>query len=243
MIATRGEAAGGERGSSALLEEIVLYGPSELAGFHPFLPINYGNPYSPFIESYLDQADPSDLILEIGGGDRRRGKFYYLNFEYLPFELADVYGDIHSVPFQDDTFDVVHSQAVFEHVANPQSAASELIRITKPGGIIVTEVAFLQPLHAVPFHFFNMTLWGVEELFKSCELLASDWFGPLSETVTWLLDAANVSGRVSAERLAFIRSEFESFDGLMTHEDPSPVARECTLPPSKPSRSRSSSIQ
>ena len=183
------------------------------------------------------------MILEIGGGDRRRGKLNHLNFEYLPFELADVYGDIHSVPFQDDTFDVVHSQAVFEHVANPQSAASELIRITKPGGIIVTEVAFLQPLHAVPFHFFNMTLWGVEELFKSCELLASDWFGPLSETVTWLLDAANVSGRVSAERLAFIRSEFESFDGLMTHEDLKPVASGVHIAVRKPSRSRSSSIQ
>jgi SAM-dependent methyltransferase len=224
VIATRGGALEVGRGSAALLEELVLYGPGELEGFHPSTPINYGNPYSSFIESYIDKADASNLILEIGGGDRRRCQDNHLNFEYLPFELADVYGDIHSVPFQDDTFDIVHSQAVFEHVADPQAAASELIRITKPGGLILTEVAFLQPLHAVPFHFFNMTLWGVEELFKSCELLASDWFGALSETVAWLLDAANIRGRISADRLEFIRAEFESFDGLMSHDDLKPVA-------------------
>ena len=64
-------------------------------------------------------------------------------------------------PSRTRTFDIVHSQAVFEHVADPFSAAEELLRVTKPGGIVLTEVAFLQPLHAVPYHFFNMTLWGV----------------------------------------------------------------------------------
>ncbi len=224
VIATRGDVPDARRGTAALLEEVVLYGPPELEGFVEPEAINYGNPYSTFIEGYLDAAAPDALILEIGGGDRRRAKPNHLNFEYLPFELADIYGDIHSVPFADDTFDIVHSQAVFEHVAEPLGAAAELIRITKPGGIIITEVAFLQPLHAVPFHFFNMTQWGVEELFKSCELLASDWFGPLSETVVWLLQAANVASRIAPERLAHIHSEFESFDAMMSHDDLKAVA-------------------
>jgi hypothetical protein len=224
VIASRGNPSEDGRGSAVLVEEVVLYGPPTLQSFHVPEPINYGNPYSGFIERYIDASADTDLILEVGGGDRRRSRLNHLNFEYLPFELADVYGDIHAIPFQDDVFDIVHSQAVFEHVADPQSAASELIRVTKPGGIILTEVAFLQPLHAVPFHFFNMTLWGVEELFKSCELLASDWFGPLSETVMWLLAAANISNRIPANRLASLKAEFESFDGLMSHDDLKPVA-------------------
>jgi SAM-dependent methyltransferase len=224
VIASRGTAPTGSLGTAALFEELVLYGPSGLDGFQSPQPLNYGNPYSPFIESFLAQASTDQLVLEIGGGDRRRVLPNHLNFEYVKFELADAYGDIHALPFQDETFGIVHSQAVFEHVADPFSAARELLRVTKPGGIVLTEVAFLQPLHAVPFHFFNMTLWGVEELFKNCEIIASDWFGPLSDTVAWLLDAAGLTQKVAPERLDRIRSEFREFDALMSHDELKPVA-------------------
>ena len=211
-------------GRECILEELVLYGPYELEGFGSPQPLNFGNPYSPFIERYTNSAGADDLVLELGGGDRRYCRPNYLNFEYLKFELADVYGDTHSLPFSDDSFAYVCSQAVFEHLADPQAAAKEIIRVTKPGGLIITEVAFLQPLHAVPFHFFNMTLWGVQELFRSCELLASDWFGPLSGTVMWLLAASNLTEKIPKDQLERIRSEFESFDGMMTHDDLQPVA-------------------
>ena len=224
VIASRGSAPTGSRGTAALFEELVLYGPTGVDGFQSPQPLNYGNPYSPFIESFLTQASADQLVLEIGGGDRRRALPNHLNFEYIKFELADAYGDIHALPFQDETFGIVHSQAVFEHVADPFSAARELLRVTKPGGIVLTEVAFLQPLHAVPFHFFNMTLWGVEELFRDCEIIASDWFGPLSDTVAWLLDAARLTQKVEPERLDRIRSEFREFDTLMSHDDLKPVA-------------------
>jgi SAM-dependent methyltransferase len=224
VLATRGASHEASGGHEVIVQELVLYGPPRLEGFGPPEPLNFGNPYSAFIEGYVDRAGPSDLVLEMGGGDRRRCLPNHVNFEYLKFELADVYGDIHALPFEDDAFAVVHSQAVFEHLANPQAAAKELIRVTEPGGLIITEVAFLQPLHAVPFHFYNMTLWGVQELFTSCELLASDWFGPLSETITWLLTVANLNDRVPAEQLERVKADFRSFDELMSHDDLKAVA-------------------
>jgi SAM-dependent methyltransferase len=224
VIATRGTSPAGSHGTAVLFEELVLYGQPGTDGFGPPTPINYGNPYSPFIESFLADAEPDALVLEIGGGDRRRGLRNHLNFEYLKFELADVYGDLHTLPFGDAVFDVVHSQAVFEHIADPFAAARELLRVTKPGGLVLTEVAFLQPLHAVPYHFFNMTLSGVEELFSGCEIIASDWFGPLSETVAWLLDASSLTQKVEPARLDHIRSEFREFDDLISHDELKSVA-------------------
>lgn len=222
-IRPRGMANPAALGAQVLLEEIVLLGP-EAAGFPKPLPINRGNPFSEVIERYLDDAGDGDLILECGGGDRRRCRPNHLNFEYLRFELADVFGDIHSVPFRDGVFDLVFSQAVFEHVRNPFEAAEELIRVTRPGGIILTEVAFLQPLHAVPYHFFNMTLWGVEELFRTCEIVEADWFGELSTTVEWLLRSVNVHSKVSAERFDAIVREFRKLDALISHDDLKPAA-------------------
>jgi 2-polyprenyl-3-methyl-5-hydroxy-6-metoxy-1,4-benzoquinol methylase len=40
------------------------------------------------------------------------------------------------LPFKDGQFDVVVSDWTFEHVENPRQVASELLRITKPGGVI-----------------------------------------------------------------------------------------------------------
>ncbi len=224
-VRPRGVGSPASAGAQVLVEELVLLGPTGTPeGFAEPAAINRGNPYSDVIERHL-AALPSDaLILEVGGGDRRRTNPRHLNFEYLKFELADAYGDIHSLPFADDSFTFVFSQAVFEHIANPFDAANELIRVTEPGGLILTEVAFMQPLHAVPYHFFNMTPWGVEELFKSCEILEADWFGELSFTVDWLLKSVNLPGKVPSQRLTKIVDELKQLDALVSHDELRPAA-------------------
>ena len=40
------------------------------------------------------------------------------------------------LPYPDDSFDLVISRFVFEHIDNPEFAAQELVRVVKPGGII-----------------------------------------------------------------------------------------------------------
>src|SRR5207249_2216616 len=89
---------------------------------------------------------------------------------------------------------------------------------------IITEVAFLQPLHAVPYHFFNMTTWGVEELFRDCTILESDWFGDLSVTVDWLLRSVNLPEKVPVGRIERVVEEFREFDGLVSHDELKSVA-------------------
>jgi SAM-dependent methyltransferase len=200
-----------------LLQEIVLYGPSE-AGFAAPEPINRGNPYSTFVEPWLAKVPPWEPILEFGGGDRRRAQRGHINLEFLKFELADAYADIHSIPFQDDTFAVSWTQAVFEHLADPFRAARELVRVTRPGGLVITEVAFMQPLHAVPYHYFNMTPWGVEQLFEGLEVLESGWFGDLSFTVDWLMQSAELSASVPQAELDAIVDRLKGWDSLIDAE-------------------------
>jgi SAM-dependent methyltransferase len=45
-----------------------------------------------------------------------------------------------SLPFASESFDVVHSHHVFEHLADPLAAAKEAHRALKPGGLIFVEV-------------------------------------------------------------------------------------------------------
>ena len=45
--------------------------------------------------------------------------------------------DVCSLACPDDTFDAVYSISTLEHVANKHSALSEMIRVTKPGGLVI----------------------------------------------------------------------------------------------------------
>jgi ubiquinone/menaquinone biosynthesis C-methylase UbiE len=45
-------------------------------------------------------------------------------------------GDIHALPFQDNTFDVVHAHQVLQHIADPIQALREMRRVVKEGGIV-----------------------------------------------------------------------------------------------------------
>ena len=45
-------------------------------------------------------------------------------------------GDVHDLPYEDGTFDVVHAHQVLQHVGDPVQALREMRRVTKPGGLV-----------------------------------------------------------------------------------------------------------
>lgn len=54
--------------------------------------------------------------------------------------LDVVQGLAESLPYPDNTFDVVHTSHVFEHLEDPLLAAKEAWRVLKPGGLLFIEV-------------------------------------------------------------------------------------------------------
>ncbi len=50
----------------------------------------------------------------------------------VTFEVADLF----VLPFDDDTFDIVHAHQVLQHVADPVSALVEMRRVCRPGGLV-----------------------------------------------------------------------------------------------------------
>ncbi|MEV0947246.1 methyltransferase domain-containing protein [Rhodococcus sp. NPDC049939] len=45
-----------------------------------------------------------------------------------------IVGDIYSLPFPDESLDIVRCETVFQHLYHPNSAAKEVARVMKPGG-------------------------------------------------------------------------------------------------------------
>lgn len=63
--------------------------------------------------------------------------------------------DPYSIPFEDNTFDLIISNQVFEHVQNYEETISELHRVLKPGGstihIFPSKYNLIEPHVYVPF--------------------------------------------------------------------------------------------
>lgn len=218
-IQPRGAKHAAATAADVLVAELVLTGPQTDPAFEAPRPMNRGNPYIEVFERHIAQVPEGELVLEVGGGERRRLRRGYINLEYMTVECADVYGDIERLPFQDDTFSLVLTQAVFEHLADPRAAAAELIRVTRPGGAIVTDVAFMQPLHAAPYHYYNMTPWGAEELFKSCAIVESDHYDGIASTIDWILRSVQAHTKVGEQELAELIERVRGIEAKLSHAD------------------------
>ncbi len=105
-------------------------------------------------------------VLDIGGGLRilkeKNNRYdksrewirpYLKNVEYkimdpVPDYHPDIVGDIHALPFTDNSQDAIICIAVLEHVENPIKAMQEMYRVLKPGGYCFVYVPFLFYYHA-----------------------------------------------------------------------------------------------
>lgn len=156
------------------------------------------NPIGAEYEQILRQGN--DFVLHIGAGGTAECYPNCIEFEHKIFRHTDVVGDAHHLPFRDEVFDRVFAFNVFEHLAEPTTAAQEIHRVLKPGGGLAIHTAFLQPLHEAPDHFYNATEYGVRQWFAPFEIedcRVSSNFGPgmmLAFLMSNVLESARAGG-------------------------------------------------
>jgi len=70
------------------------------------------------------------------------------------------------IPKSDNYYDAVLLTQVLEHVPDPERVLKEIHRILKPNGKLLLSVPLNGPLHGEPWHFFQFTHYGLNELAK-----------------------------------------------------------------------------
>lgn len=199
-------------GDQVLVASVDGLVPPERAAPRLFEPVNRGNPFPTRFEQLVRATPDEAVIFDIGGGDRVHEDPRVFNFEYLPYLGPDMYGDGHHLPIQSESVDLVLSQAVLEHVPDPVRAVAEMYRILRPGGLVYAEIAFMQPLHAVPFHFFNVTPHGIAYLFEAFETIETGSFGGLHGTMEWFFRLCNAGARIGDDRAEQVLASLRDLD-------------------------------
>ena len=141
---------------------------------------------------------PGAEILEVGSrcvnvSLRENFKWaHYTGFDYYPGNNVDVVGDAHKLSqyFEGKKFDLIFSNAVFEHLAMPWMASLEMIKLLKQDGYIFVETHYSYSSHERPWHFFQFSenalnvlfpdVFGIKCLKKGCSNLIKGEFSSYS---------------------------------------------------------------
>ena len=118
----------------------------------------------PFIALYSSDA----YTLDIGCANSPYSIFFKnrVGFDIRVGKGVDVVGDVHAMPFLDNTFDQILCTEVLEHLHSPEKAISEMYRVLKSGGKIILTTRFIFPLHDTPEDYFRFTKYGLRHLFR-----------------------------------------------------------------------------
>jgi SAM-dependent methyltransferase len=100
-------------------------------------------------------------VLDVGGGPGFfAAAFTAVGARYISVDLqpiGTVCADAQSLPFRNGSIDVAFSSNVIEHVADPRRMLHEMLRVTKPGGLVfVCFTNWLGPLgghETSPWHY------------------------------------------------------------------------------------------
>jgi SAM-dependent methyltransferase len=70
---------------------------------------------------------------------KKQANLTYLTADLLS-PIADMHFDVHQIPLEDNSFDVLFCNHVMEHVVDPIKCMKEFFRVLKPGGWAIMQV-------------------------------------------------------------------------------------------------------
>jgi len=128
------------------------------------------------LESIKELGDNiSGRTLDVGCGTKPYEK-YFKSSEYIGLEIettvhrevskADFFYDGTKFPFNNNEFDSIVTNQVFEHVFNPDSFLNEINRVLKKNGILLLTVPFVWDEHEQPYDFARYSSFGIKSVLE-----------------------------------------------------------------------------
>ena len=183
------------------------------------------------------------IVLVIGSANQKKwlnGRLKYGECEIVYSDIdidadIDLFCDAHDLPFCDDCFDAVVTTAVLEHVMYPERVAAEITRVLKVGGLLYSELPFMQQVHEGAYDFTRYTLGGHRRLFNRFDEIDAGMVAGPGTSLAWSIEnfflAFFVRSKVRVLMKIFVRlvfSWFRYFDYLLIKHPQAMDGASCT---------------
>jgi SAM-dependent methyltransferase len=138
----------------------------------------------------LQPGRGTPLVLDIGCGYKPFAPFFtgtrLIGTDFSSDDATpDVVANNTALPFPDDCFDGCLASETLEHTPGYESAIAEMVRVTRPGGLLFVSVPFVHPMHHHPHDYQRITEYRFAQLFAPHEVLT---FRPSNSIFsTWVI--------------------------------------------------------
>lgn len=110
-------------------------------------------------------------VLDVGAGEQPYRRYLKNGDDYVSMDLsegrgAEIVGSVLDIPLESDSFEGIICTEVIEHVDDPQSAIRELLRVSKPGGLLYLTAPMSWGLHYEPHDYFRYTKYGLSSMLE-----------------------------------------------------------------------------
>jgi len=101
---------------------------------------------------------------------------------------VDLFCDGHELPFDNGVFQGVIATAVLQHVLHPERVAGEMFRVLSSGGVIYSEVAFMQQVCEGAYDYTRYSLSGHRVLLKDFRELSAGIVAGPGTALLWAVE-------------------------------------------------------
>jgi SAM-dependent methyltransferase len=151
----------------------------------------------PMLERFRDEVarSPGAQVLVVGAGQQApelrmtlgEGVDLILS-DVDPLADVDVLCDASELPLRDESVQGVIATAVLEHVIYPERVAAEIHRVLVAGGVLYSEIPFVQQVHAGAYDFTRYSLSGHRRLFHEFHEVASGVVAGPGTALVWAIE-------------------------------------------------------
>lgn len=137
------------------------------------------------LKSYISEGYNPEKVLDFGCGDGRSYDFFKkslpdsnwcgVDIEISPevdsrtrTDATFISYDGKNLPFDDESYDLVYSHQVLEHVRYPDVVLKEIRRVLQKGGLFIGQTSQFEPYHS--YSIWNFTIYGFKRLIEDAGL-------------------------------------------------------------------------
>ena len=127
------------------------------------------------LEKVLSELSVGGQLLSISGLGAIPGMLAHRVSHIVVTSYPEV--DIQALPYENDSFDIVVSDQVLEHVFDPVQAVNESLRVVRPGGVVIHTTCFMNPIHHYPVDLWRFSPKALAHLARATEIIETGGWG------------------------------------------------------------------